>query len=227
MKNALLEVADESKIAVLSGFFKTGEGTYGAGDIFIGVPVPVIRKLAKSFSGAELADLEILLHDPVHECRMFALLCMADQFGKGDEKKQKEICELYLKNTSFINNWDLVDLSAYQIVGNYLKNRDRSLLYRLASGGMLWEQRIAIVSTWIYIRSGEFDDTLKIAEILLDHPHDLIRKAVGWMLREVGKRDKALLTGFLHRYYRQMPRTMLRYAIEKFPSEERTFFMKK
>lgn len=227
MKEALLAEADKNKIDVLSRFFKTGTGSYGQGDTFAGIPVPVIRKMVKKFPEARLSALEELLHDSVHECRMFALLAFVEQFKRADENRRKEIVDLYLRNTSWINNWDLVDLSAYQIIGNYLKNRDRSLLCRLASGGMLWEQRIAIVSTWIYIRAGEFDDTLKIAELLLDHPHDLIRKAVGWMLREVGKRDKAVLTAFLHAHYRQMPRTMLRYAIEKFTPEERIYFLKK
>ena len=149
------------------------------------------------------------------------------QFPKSDERRRKRIFDLYLSNTDKINNWDLVDLSAYQIVGEYLRDKDRTPLYRLAESGYLWEQRISIVATWKYIRERQFEDTLYLADKLLQHPHDLIQKAVGWMLREVGKRDKTVLLHFLKSRYQIMPRTMLRYAIEKFSPEERAFFMKK
>ena len=155
------------------------------------------------------------------------LLIWVAQFPKSDEQRRKGIFDLYLSNTDKINNWDLVDLSAYQIVGEYLRDKDRTPLYRLAESGYLWEQRISIVATWKYIREKQFEDTLHLADKLLRHPHDLIQKAVGWMLREVGKRDKTVLLHFLESRYQIMPRTMLRYAIEKFSPEERAFFMKK
>lgn len=227
IEKAIRAAADPEKVKVLSGFFKTDKGKYGEGDIFIGIPVPVTRSIVKQYLDTPLDQLEILLHNPVHELRMAALLCMVEQFKKATPEKQEAIYRTYLSNTAHINNWDLVDLSAAQIVGAYLENRDHTPLYRLAQSPLLWEQRISIVATWQWIRKGHFDDTLALADILLHHPHDLIRKAVGWMLREVGKRDKTRLCQFLDDRYRDMPRTMLRYAIEKFPPEERAFYMKK
>ena len=168
-----------------------------------------------------------LLRDTVHECRLLALLVWVQQFSKGDERIREKIVSLYLSHTTYINNWDLVDLSAYEIIGFYLQNKERSLLYKLAGEGTLWEQRISIVSTWKFIRNRDFSDTLQLADVLLLHPHDLIQKAVGWMLREIGKRDKAVLVDFLETRYNRMPRTMLRYAIEKFTPEERVRYMKR
>ncbi len=189
--------------------------------------VPQVRAVAKQYKDVSLSAVAELLRDPVHECRLLALLICVARFPKADEAHRTELYNLYLENTRYINNWDLVDLSAYQIIGEYLRNKSREPLFRLSSSTLLWEQRISIVATWKYIREGRFDDTLQIADRLLQHPHDLIQKAVGWMLREVGKRDKSCLTDFLSLRYRKMPRTMLRYAIEKLPPEERVFYLKK
>ncbi len=227
IEKAIRAAAKPEKVKVLSGFFKTDKGKYGEGDVFIGIPVPVTRSIIKQYLDTPLDQLEILLHNPVHELRMAALLCMVEQYKKASPEKREAIYRAYLSNTTHINNWDLVDLSAAQIVGAYLECRDHTPLYRLAQSSLLWEQRISIVATWQWIRKDHYDDTLAIADILLHHPHDLIQKAVGWMLREVGKRDKARLCHFLEIRYRDMPRTMLRYAIEKFSPEERAFYMKK
>lgn len=227
IRESLLVFADPEKASVLQGFFKTAKGAYGEGDKFVGIPVPKTRSVAKQYVYVAPEDVLPLLSDAVHECRLLALLIWVAQFPKSDELRRKRIFDLYLSNTDKINNWDLVDLSAYQIVGEYLRDKDRTPLYRLAESGYLWEQRISIVVTWKYIREKQFEDTLYLADKLLQHPHDLIQKAVGWMLREVGKRDKAVLLHFLESRYQIMPRTMLRYAIEKFSPEERAFYMKK
>ena len=227
-RGALFAQASAEYAVTAARFFKTGRGDYGEGDRFIGVRVPDVRKTAKQFF-RELTTAEVLplLTDPVHECRLLALLLWVQQFTRGDEACREAIVALYLAHTDCINNWDLVDLSAYEIVGAYLLPRDRSLLDRLAGSTSLWEQRIAIVSTWVFIRRGEFDDTLRLADRLLAHPHDLIQKAVGWMLREVGKRDKKRLESFLESRCRRMPRTMLRYAVERFSPEERARYMRR
>ena len=227
IEDAIRAAANPDKVKILSSFFKTEKGEYGEGDLFIGVPVPITRSIVKQYLDTPLEQLEQLLHNPIHELRMAALLCMVEQFKKADDEQRTAIYKTYLHNTTYINNWDLVDLSAAQIVGAYLEERDHTPLYQLAKSSLLWEQRISIVATWQWIRKGKFDDTLAIADILLNHPHDLIQKAVGWMLREVGKKDKQRLHEFLDSRYKNMPRTMLRYAIEKFPPEERAFYMKK
>ena len=227
IEQAIRAAANPDKVKTLSGFFKTGKGEYGEQDIFIGIPVPVTRSIVKQYLDTPLDQLEILLHNPVHELRMSALLCMVEQFKKADANRREAIYHTYLSNTAYINNWDLVDLSAPGIVGEYLKDKSRDDLYRLADGVLLWEQRIAVVSTYTLIKNGDFTDILALSERLLHHPHDLMRKAVGWMLREMGKRDKDLLVQFLEKHSKVMPRTMLRYAIEKFPEEERKEFMKR
>jgi 3-methyladenine DNA glycosylase AlkD len=209
----------------LAGFFKTGPGQYGEGDVFIGVRVPVIRKLAKEFALLPLPEVENLLHSPIHEERLAALVILVAQAAQAEAKTRKAIYDFYLANTEFINNWDLVDLSAPQIVGACLADRSRRPLYGLAKSSWLWDRRISILATFHFIRLGDFNDTLKIAEMLLGDPEDLMHKAVGWMLREVGKRDVAALEGFLERHCRVMPRTMLRYAIEKFSDEKRRKYM--
>jgi 3-methyladenine DNA glycosylase AlkD/HD superfamily phosphodiesterase len=215
---------DPEKARILPRFFKTGKGEYGEGDRFMGVTVPNIRKVAKSNKDVSLDLTEKLLQSEWHEVRMCAVLLLVEKF-----KNQKEaVLEIYLRNTDRINNWDLVDLSAPQIVGGSLLNKsDRSLLYRLAKSESLWERRIAIVSTLHFIRNGQFDYTIAISEILLEDSHDLIHKATGWMLREMGKRDLALLREFLGKHSRTMSRTTLRYAIEKMNPEERKFWMNK
>ena len=227
IEQAIRAEANPDKVKTLSGFFKTGKGEYGEQDIFIGIPVPMTRSIVKQYLDTPLDQLEILLHNPIHELRMAALLCMVEQFKKADANRREAIYHTYLSNTAYINNWDLVDLSAPGIVGEYLKDKSRDDLYRLADGVLLWEQRIAVVSTYTLIKNGDFTDILALSERLLHHPHDLMRKAVGWMLREMGKRDKDLLVQFLEKHSKVMPRTMLRYAIEKFPEEERKEFMKR
>ena len=206
-------------------FFKTGPGEYGEGDKFIGIRVPVLRKLTKDYLDLPIKEITILLQSPVHEERLFALLLLVRISSKADETLKKKFYELYLKNTEFINNWDLVDSSAEHIVGAYLKDRRRAPLYRLAKSTDLWERRIAIMATFHFIKHKDFSDTLKIAKILLLDRHDLIHKAVGWMLREIGKRDLSTEEDFLKQHYKNMPRTMLRYAIEKFPESKRQKYL--
>jgi 3-methyladenine DNA glycosylase AlkD len=221
----LRSLGNPKDAAFLGGFFKTGPGQYGEGDVFIGVRVPVIRKVAKEFKGLPLVQVERLLHSPIHEERLAALVILVLQADRADANARKAIYDLYLSNTEYINNWDLVDLSAPQIVGVYLADRSRKPLYRLAKSSWLWDRRISILATFHFIRQGDFNDSLKIAEMLLGDDQDLIHKAVGWMLREVGKRDIAALEGFLKQHCLVMPRTMLRYAIEKFPEKKRQAYL--
>ncbi|MFZ5832754.1 MAG: DNA alkylation repair protein [Planctomycetota bacterium] len=211
--------------AVLARFFKTGPGEYGEGDRFIGVKVPGIRTVGKEFKHLPLEEVERLLHSGIHEERLLALVILVMQFEKGDATTRRQIYDLYLGSTARINNWDLVDLSAPQVVGGYLEQRSRRPLYRLAKSSSLWERRISIVATHWFIRRGELDDTLKIAAMLIQDKHDLIHKATGWMLRESGKRDEAALVAFLETHCQAMPRTMLRYAIERFPERTRRRFL--
>jgi len=212
---------------ILSGFFKTGKGQYGEGDIFWGIRVPVQREIAKKFKEASLSDIQELLNSKIHEHRMTGMFILVEKYKKAENKR--EIYDFYLKNTKNINNWDLVDLTAPNIVGSFLleNKKDRKILYSLVKSKNLWERRISILSTFTLLRNKEYEDTLKIAEILLKDEHDLIHKAVGWMLRELGKRDKKVEIEFLEKYYKTMPRTMLRYAIEKFDGKEKIIFMKK
>jgi 3-methyladenine DNA glycosylase AlkD len=226
IKIRLQELASEEYAAVSRRFFKTGPGEYGEGDRFIGIRAPMLRKVAKEYRDTSLEDTESLLGSPIHEERFLALLLLMQHYKKGPGPMKQRVYELYLKNTRFINNWDLVDLSAEHIVGRRLLDRDKAPLYRLVRSRDLWERRIAIISTFCYIKRNQHDDTLKISEILLADKEDLIHKAVGWMLREVGKRDFGAEKTFLKQHYRVMPRTMLRYAIEKFPEELRQDFLK-
>lgn len=218
---------DPVKREILPRFFKTGKGQYGEGDKFLGVIVPNIRLVAKQYKDEPFEVMADLLQSEWHECRLCALLMLVERFKKSDEKGRKAIYDFYLSQTSRINNWDLVDLSAPGIVGEYLKDKPRSDLYRLADSPLLWDRRIAVVSTFTLIRNNDFIDILALSERLLHQEHDLMRKAVGWMLREVGKRDRDLLVQFLEKHCQTMPRTMLRYAIEKFPEEERRYFMRR
>ena len=222
---------DPSQVEGLSRFFKTGPGQYGEGDIFLGIKVPTTRAVVKSYwKKLTLNDLKECVINPYHEVRLAALLALVEMFShsKKDRAFQKECVDFYLSHTDRINNWDLVDLSCYPLLGVWLLDKDRSLLYDLARDGKtIWEQRIGIVSTMTFIRHGQLDDTFSIADILLHHPHDLIHKAVGWLLREAGKKDEAALTEFLKSRHKTMPRTMLRYAIEKFPEEKRAVFLMK
>ena len=223
LKKDLAAKGRKEKVAVYSNFFKTGKGQYGEGDIFIGSTVPDTRSVASSYKDLPFFDIRTLLHSKIHEERLCALLILVYQFQKGNN--QKKIYEFYLKNTKRINNWDLVDSSADKIVGCYLFEKDKKILCTLARSSNLWERRIAIIATFYFIRNKQFEDTLGVSEILLQDKHDLIHKAVGWMLREVGKRDQNILETFLKKYYKIMPRTMLRYSIEKFSDPKKKFYM--
>jgi 3-methyladenine DNA glycosylase AlkD len=207
-------------------FFKTAPGQYGAGDRFLGIRLPDLRRLTKAHQTLPLAEVRQLLRSPYHEARLLAVLILVRQYERGNVKQRTAVFRTYLSNLSFINNWDLVDVSASQIVGAHLRDADRSLLYKLAESRILWRRRIAIIATFGWIRKGDVADTLALAEILLHDKEDLIHKAVGWMLREVGKRDTAALRGFLSRRHHEMPRTMLRYAIERFPEPERQHWLR-
>lgn len=229
LKAELSAQASPEKAQACRRFFKTGEGEYGAGDRFIGVTMPEQRRIAKKFYGLPGRALEKLLHDPVHECRMTALIILVQQFRKAGKGQQEEIYELYLRNTQHINNWDLVDASAEFIVGPWLEDKSEKMqvLQELARSQSLWERRIAMLSTFAYIKKGQPGPALKVAQWLLGDEQDLIQKAVGWMLREIGKRCSAEVEeSFLKKYYRQMPRTMLRYALEHFPEEKRQAYLK-
>ena len=217
-------LSDDEKKTVLPRFFKTGKGEYGEGDRFLGVIVPNTRKVAKNHKDSPYIVIEMLLESEWHECRLCALLMLIEKY----RKEPDEAVHFYLTHTKGINNWDLVDLSAPYILGDYLKDKtDRNVLYDLAGSSVMWERRIAVVSTLMLIRHGQFDDTIRLAEALIDSKHDLMQKSIGWMLREVGKRDKGLLVQFIEKHKHEMPRTMLRYAIEKFPEPERREFMRK
>jgi len=222
----LFSVGTPEKAAHLQKFFKTGPGQYGEGDVFIGVVVPHTRGIAKANLQTPLAEIRKLLKSKYHEARLCALLILTERFKKAPEKERKEIFTFYLKNATCVNNWDLVDLSCPTVVGEYLLDKNRDILYKLAESECLWEQRISIVSTYAFIRENDFYDTLELSKKLFTHKHDLMHKAVGWMLREAGKRDRKTLTDFLEEYATKMPRTTLRYAIEHYPEPERQYFLK-
>jgi len=223
----LQKLADKEKATFLLRFFKTGKGQYGEGDIFLGITVPAQRTVAKKYTILPFSDVEALLHSKFHEHRLTALLILCEQFVKADEKVKKQIVDVYLSNTKYINNWDLVDLSSHEIIGTYLfeNPKERKLLLKLAQSKSLWEKRISMVACYALLRHNEFSETFSVAETLLHDEHDLIHKAVGWMLRELGKRDQNAEEEFLLKHYKTMPRTMLRYAIEKFPQEKRKFYL--
>ena len=227
LKKDLEDLADPEKAKILSRFFKTGKGQYGEGDVFLGIVVPKQRTVAKKYSRLPLRDIGRLLTSKIHEHRFVALLILVDTYKNADKEDRGKIAGFYLKQKRNINNWDLVDLSAPNILGEYLLDNDRTVLYRLAGSKNLWERRIAIMSTFAFIRKNDFKDTLRIAGLLLRDSHDLIHKAVGWMLREVGKRDLKAEEDFLRSNYMAMPRTMLRYAVERFDEEKRKMFMNK
>jgi 3-methyladenine DNA glycosylase AlkD len=207
-------------------FFKTGRGEYGEGDLFRGIRVPILRKLARKYQNIPLAATERLLRSGFHEDRLLALLILVRIYSGGDAAMKNRIHKLYLRNTAFINSWDLVDVSAPHLVGDFLSGKGKELLYRLARSRNVWERRMAVMATFTYIRQGAFDETLGIARVLLPDPEDLVHKAVGWMLREVGKRDLRAEERFLHAHCTKMPRTMLRYAIEKFPARKRQRYLR-
>ncbi len=216
---------NSKRAKLLSRYFKTGKGEYAEGDKFLGINVPELRKITKKYHDLDLRQIKELIKSKIHEHRMIALFILMHKYKSTNHKKI--ICHFYLKNTKSINNWDLVDLSAPNIIGVHLLDKDKSILYKLAKSDNLWERRIAVLSTFTFIKNRQFDDSLKIAEILLNDEHDLIHKAVGWMLREIGKRDMNAEEVFLKRHCAAMPRTMLRYAIEKFPQEKRKLYLAK
>lgn len=229
LRKELRRLASPQRAQTSAWFFKTGPGEYGEGDEFLGVTVPQLRQIAKDYKTLEMADITKLLHSKLHEERFLAVIILVGQYKQADEFHQEEIYNFYLSQTAHINNWDLVDASAEYIVGDFLENRDKDVLPTLARSSNLWERRIAIISTFYYIKQGNPEWTLHIAELLLDDEHDLIQKAVGWMLREVGKRcDEKILESFLleNDRYKKMPRTALRYAIEKMPEKKRQAYLK-
>lgn len=221
----LRKLADPGRAEHSARYFKTGKGEYGEGDRFLGIRVPEIRALVKKCKIVSLAEIQKLMKSEFHEERLFALLLLVRKFSRGDAREQAVIFDFYLQNIAHINNWDLVDSSASQIIGSHLEHRDKKLLYELVKSANLWERRIAIISTFYFIRNNQFEDALRLAEQLLQDKEDLIHKAVGWMLREVGKRNLAVEQAFLQRHYKTMPRTMLRYAVEKFSELERKKYL--
>ena len=227
IRKKLRAKARKEKALDLRRFFKTGPGEYGEGDLFLGVMVPETRRIAREYRDISLKDVAVLLKSPFHEERLAALLILVLKFSGDNETVRKDIYQFYLKHTAYINNWDLVDLSSHHIVGAFLKDKDRRILYSLAASKNLWERRIAVLATFHYIRNNDFADALKIAESLLSDSEDLIHKAVGWMLREIGKRDVNAEEEFLKKHCYVMPRMMLRYAIERFPKSKRSGYLKK
>lgn len=233
IKQELQNLADPKQAEILQRFFKTGKGEYGEGDIFLGIKVPIQRQVVMKYKDLDLKNCEELLKSKIHEYRLVAVLLLVLKYNQGDENLKKKIFNIYLQNTKHINNWDLVDLSAPNIVGAYLLDKQRNILYQLAKSNWLWDRRIAVLATLTFIRQNDFKDILKLSEMLLDDKHDLMHKAVGWMLREMGKRDQKILEKFLDKNLsaqagiQKMPRTMLRYAIEKFPEKKRKEYLKR
>ena len=227
LRSDLRKTSDKEKAELLQSFFKTGPGEYAEGDIFLGITVPVLRSLAKQYQSLSIGHTTRLLKSPIHEERLVSLLILVLKYRKAGPSGKERIYRTYLGHSRYINNWDLVDVTARHIVGDFLREKDKRPLYRLANSDSLWEKRIAIVSTFSFIEKNDFMDTFKIARILISDPHDLIHKAVGWMLREVGKRDREREETFLKKHSRIMPRTMLRYAIERFPESKRQAYLKR
>jgi 3-methyladenine DNA glycosylase AlkD len=225
VKNALLVLAQPERAVLVARFFKTGPGQYGEGDQFLGLSMPQQHVIAKQYRSLAIDEVQKLVRDPFHECRMTGLLIWVQQTKKGSAIQRAKILEYYLANRQYINNWDLIDVTCPHIVGRYLVQGDRSILYELAQEKNLWSPRMAMVSTLALIRLGQFADTFAIAELLMPHKHDLIHKAVGWMLREVGKRNPDALEEFLHDHVQLMPRTALRYAIERFDPTRRKYYL--
>ncbi|MBK6608760.1 MAG: DNA alkylation repair protein [Leptospiraceae bacterium] len=228
LKSQLKKISNPTKAKFLQGYFKTGSGEYGEGDVFIGITVPNLRKVAKEFETLEFKELTELIHSEIHEERLLCLLILGRKFHnkKADEKLKKQIYEFYLKHLQYVNNWDLVDEASRTILGSYLLDKDRAILYKLVKSKNLWERRNAIISTFVFLQNGESEDTIRISEILLADKEDLMHKATGWMLREMGKRvDVKLLEVFLDKHAKQMPRVMLRYAIEKLPEKKRKEYL--
>ncbi|MGA9755000.1 MAG: DNA alkylation repair protein [Desulfobaccales bacterium] len=226
IQRELKSLGNAPQAAILQRFFKTGPGEYGEGDRFRGIRVPFLRKLAQKYQELSLTETLRLLQSAFHEDRLLALLILIKQYYQGGTNVRGAIHRLYLEQARLVNNWDLVDASAPHLVGHYLAERPKELLTRLAGSGVLWERRIAILATLHFIKQGDYDETLRVARLLLGDPEDLIHKAVGWMLREVGKRQLAVAEAFLQAHYQTMPRTMLRYAIERFPEARRQAYLR-
>ena len=218
-------LANKEKAVTLQGFFKTGPHEYGEGDVFLGITVPKLRNLVKECDGIPITETATFLKSGIHEERLLALLILVRAFSKGDASARQKIYNFYCKNTRYINNWDLVDLSAPNIVGSYLLDKSRKTLYEFAKSRDFWKRRIAIMATFCFIKQNEFNEALIISKMLLADDHDLVHKAVGWMLREIGKRSLSVEEKFLKQHYKKMPRTMLRYAIERFPEEKRRRYL--
>lgn len=225
--NKLQALSDAEKREIFPKFFKAGKGEYGEGDRFLGVTVPNIRAIAKLHKDISIEEIRELIQSEWHEVRLCALIIMVEKSKKKDEALRKELFNLYLSQTKRINNWDLVDLSCRFIIGEYLLDKSRDILYHLAQSPLLWDNRIAIVSTYAFIRKGQLEDTYALSDLMMQHPHDLMHKAIGWMLREAGKRNPERLYDYVMSHRADMPRTMLRYAIEKFSPKERTILMKR
>lgn len=225
IQTELKRLGNKEYAARLGKYFKTGKGEYGEGDRFLGIQVPVLRKIVNKYRNISIGEVSELIKSQFHEERLFSVLMLVEHFKSANDKDKKIIYTVYLSNTKYINNWDLVDASAGHIVGAYLLTRDKKPIYVLARSKNIWERRISIMSTSHFIKYNNYVDTLNIAEMLLGDEEILIHKAVGWMLREIGKRDLALEERFLGKYYKSMPRTLLRYAIEKFPEEKRKSYL--
>ncbi len=221
----LKECGTPARAKASAWYFKTGKGEYGYGDVFYGVTVPQMRQIAKKYKDLSLKEIESLLKNKVHECRLAGLLILVQQYKEGNETERSRIVRFYLSHTKNINNWDLVDLSSHSILGHYLLKRNRKILYKLAHSKNLWERRISVISTFAFIREGQCEDSFRLAEILLKDEQDLMHKAVGWMLREAGKKCPVAEERFLRNHISSMPRTMLRYAIEKFPEKKRKAYL--
>ena len=226
IKKELKQIADPSRAKHESRYFKTGKGEYGEGDIFLGIKTDFKRKLAKKYFELSLKDIKYLMTSKFHDYRFIALIILINKYKQADKELKKKIFNFYLDHTKYINNWDLVDVSANYIIGEYLLDKNRKILYKLAKSKSLWEKRISAIATFRFIKENDFKDSLKIAEILLNDEHDLIHKAVGWMLREIGKKNQTVEERFLKKYYQKMPRTMLRYAIERFEENKRQKYLK-
>jgi len=225
LKSDLRAQADQSRVKVLSSFFKTGKGDYGEGDVFLGIYVPKTRKVIEKYLDISLQDIASLLVEKVHEFRLAALLILVQKYARANEQGKEEIATFYIKNAKKVNNWDLVDSSAQFILGDFLFDKDKSILLKFAKSDDVWERRIAIIATFGFIKKDSFWETQKIAKLLLNDEHDLIQKAVGWMLREMGKRNQKVLEEFLNEHARDMPRTMLRYAIERLDAKKRKHYL--
>lgn len=230
LSNLLKEMkalANPDKAKTYSRFFKTGKGQYGEGDIFLGLTVPEQRMLARKYVSLSFADIKKLLYSKYHEYRLTGLFILVYKYEKADEKERQQIINFYLKNKERSNNWDLIDCVADKLLGKHLMKGNKTIIYQLAKSSSVWDRRIAIITTFEFIKNRKFDDTIKIAEILLNDKHDLIQKAVGWMLRETGKRDESKVIEFLDQHYKDMPRTMLRYAIERLDGDQKSYFLRK